>query len=374
MSALRSPLAGPELHGPAVTGIGAVTGYGWGEKHVRDGLYSARSAVSQVVDSGREARPDSKWMAVVSDEGDETDGPDRLARAARFATRQAINDAWERGWRPSGPVGLVHAVARSATAPGEGVLARISQEHSLGGPTTTITGGATAGLAALITAGLWIDAGMAEDVVVLASDLSAPDRSSTDPSERESLHTEAPARVVCRPFQEGSIGPNPGEASVAVVLSRRSQGAYGVLAGGAMARGTGTDMPDRVQLSKTVAAALTDAGVSAPSVTYLDAHGSGAPRSDAAEVEVLDGVLAGAVGVYSLKPLVGDCGAASGLVELLAPLYGFVTGVVPAPPRATKGHARLLDGPTATVDGPVVKTSLGTGGDMVAVVLRPPAA
>ncbi|HMK62247.1 MAG TPA: hypothetical protein VK386_01400, partial [Acidimicrobiales bacterium] len=30
---------------PTITGIGAVSGYGWGEKRLRAGLYSGRSAV-----------------------------------------------------------------------------------------------------------------------------------------------------------------------------------------------------------------------------------------------------------------------------------------------------------------------------------------
>ena len=44
--------------------------------------------------------------------------------------------------------------------------------------------------------------------------------------------------------------------------------------------------------------------------------------------------------------------------------------MIPAPPRVAKGHPRLLDGPTACVEGPVVKSSLGMGGHNGVLVLE----
>ena len=49
---------------------------------------------------------------------------------------------------------------------------------------------------------------------------------------------------------------------------------------------------------------------------------------------------------------------------------GFERGVIPAPPRVAKVHPRLLDGPTACVEGPVVKSSLGMGGHNGVMVLE----
>ncbi|HLX89875.1 MAG TPA: beta-ketoacyl synthase N-terminal-like domain-containing protein [Acidimicrobiales bacterium] len=374
MSQTQSPEAHQdERQRPVVTGLGAVTAYGWGEKRVRDGLYSARSAVSPVPAPASASVHDVRWMAVVSDEGEAVDGPDPVARAARFAAREAFADAWERGWRPGGSVGVIHAVAGAASGGSADVVAQIAHELAAAGPTMTVTGGSTAGAAALISATTWIAAGLADDVVVVATDLSASHGQPATTNGVPSLHTEAPARVVCRPFQEGSIGPNPGEASVAFVLSSQSAGAYGAVAGWALTQGTAPrpGVPDRVQLGQAVATALSVADLPATSVAYLNAHGSGVPDSDTAEAGLLDGPFAGAAGVYSLKPLLGDCGAASALVELLAVLYGFATGVVPAAPRHGAGHARLLDGPTAAVDGPVVKTSIGPTGQIAALVVRP---
>jgi 3-oxoacyl-[acyl-carrier-protein] synthase II len=118
--------------------------------------------------------------------------------------------------------------------------------------------------------------------------------------------------------------------------------------------------------------ALANTGVPAGDVTYLNAHGAGIPASDTVEASVYDEILAGAAGMFSVKPLVGHCQSAAGAVELCASLYGFATGVIPAPPRVARGHPRLLDGPTAVTDGLVLKASLGMSGHNAVVVLAPP--
>ena len=84
----------------------------------------------------------------------------------------------------------------------------------------------------------------------------------------------------------------------------------------------------------------------------MNAHGPGTKQCDTAEAAVLDALFPDAEGIFSVKPLAGHCQAAAGSVELLASLYGFERGVIPAPPRVAKGHPRLLDGPTACVEGP----------------------
>src|ERR1700683_2275794 len=87
----------------SIVGVGAVTGYGWGAKHLWDGFLLGESAVKLVdgldgyVDGGQAS------LSLIADGGDRRDGPSRFMRAARFAAREAIGDALERGWKP-GPV------------------------------------------------------------------------------------------------------------------------------------------------------------------------------------------------------------------------------------------------------------------------------
>ena len=93
-----------------VVGVGAVTGYGWGSKHLWDGFLLGESAVKLV--TGLEGYVDGgqAYLSLIADEGDRHDGPSRFMRAARFAAREAIADALERGWKPGPVVGLVHSV------------------------------------------------------------------------------------------------------------------------------------------------------------------------------------------------------------------------------------------------------------------------
>ena len=52
------------------------------------------------------------------------------------------------------------------------VLSAINQEFDFHGPTMAVTAMCASGVAGLLTAKMWIDAGIADDVLVLTSDLS----------------------------------------------------------------------------------------------------------------------------------------------------------------------------------------------------------
>src|SRR5271167_827937 len=93
-----------------ITGVGAVTGYGWGTKHMWDGFLLGESAVK--LTSGLEGYPDgeSAYIATITDEGDRHDGPTRFMQSLRFAAREAVADALERGWKPGPLVGVVHCL------------------------------------------------------------------------------------------------------------------------------------------------------------------------------------------------------------------------------------------------------------------------
>lgn len=381
----------------SVHGIGAVTGYGWGEKLVREGFYMSEPAIVPVGGFSPWYEHDDAWVAMVPDEGDRADGPSRMARAIRFAAREAVGDAHDRGWRPQGTVGLIHGIVLGDVdhwrdyhhRHGMGttrrnwlelmpstVLMEVMKEFDFHGPTMAVTAMCASGVVGLLTAKLWIDAGIADHVVVIASDLSITPENCMSFGTLGPLHVGAPPHEVCRPFQEGSIGFNPGEASVAMVVSGGRGTPYGRILGGGMTHDAFHPIsiaPDHLEVRRSFEIALANAGVKATDIAYLNAHGTGTAQCDAVEAAVFDELLTGASGIYSMKPLVGHCQGASGAVELLATLYGFETGVIPAPPRVAKGHPRLLDGLSAAVEGPVVKSSLGMGGHNAAIVLDAPA-
>ena len=361
----RSERAGGAV---AVTGIGAVSGYGWGEKRLREGLYSGRSAVHPVPGFLPWAPRQAPWLARVEPEGADTSVAGRDARALRFAAREALSDAQARGWQPGENVGIVQA----ADEPHH-LWAELSDELQLHGPGLSMTAGAASAAVALLTAKVWIEAGVADDVLVVCSDLSlTPERLRC--RDRLAPIVETSVEGACRPFQQGSTGANPGEAVVALMVSTLQGTPYARVLGGAMANGRSGDDVDAAQLRRAFDRALVAAGVSPGEVSYVNANGTGTPVGDAIEAAVVDELLGTVPGVYSLKPLLGDCGAAAGAVELIGALYGFSTGVVPAPARLGAGHPRLLDGPTAAVDGVVAKDSIGTSGECAVVLVGSPTA
>src|SRR3954447_14318301 len=95
---------------PTISGLGAVTGYGWGRKYLWEGVTSGESAAQLTPGFSGVFDDDEGWMALVPDGGDVTDGRGRFGRAIHAAVREAIEDATDRGWRPGDVVGVVHAI------------------------------------------------------------------------------------------------------------------------------------------------------------------------------------------------------------------------------------------------------------------------
>ncbi|VBA36084.1 3-oxoacyl-[acyl-carrier-protein] synthase 2 [Mycobacterium attenuatum] len=254
-------------------------------------------------------------------------------------------------------------------------ISLLMQEYGFHGPAMNVSAMCASGNAGLITAKMWLDYGLVEDVVFLATDLSMTPE-TVDHFVRMGVGVvDAEPLDACRPFQEGSRGFPMGEAAVAFVLTRRATHSYAQVLGGAMSHDayhvTSVD-PGHTEAAACVRQALDCAGVDGDAVRYLNAHGPGTQQCDRAEAAILDEVLGGQAEVYSLKPLVGHCQGAAAAVELAVTACAYEYGVVPAPPRVAPGHPRLLDGPTAMLGGFTVKTSLGMGGHNSAVVLAGP--
>lgn len=377
-----------------ITGIGAVSGYGWGTAALWDGLASGKAAATLHHDF---ARPGSNpvWLAKVPTGGDPADGPSRFGRAMRSAVREAIDDAAVRGWTPGRKVGLVHAVVlgdvdewRSfyldeggkrrvrdyLTLMPSTPVSLLMQEYGFHGPAMNVSAMCASGNAGLITAKMWLDSGFVDDVVLVATDLSATPENVEHFVALGVGVVDAPPQDACRPFQQGSRGFGAGEAATAFVLSARDDGAYGRVLGGSMSHdafhATSID-PRLTQVRRCFDEALADAGVTPSHVRYLNAHGPGTAQCDATETTMLETVLGSHAQVYSIKPLTGHCQGAASAVETAAAVLGFERGLVPAAPRVAQAHPLLLDGLTSAEPGVTVKSSLGMGGHNSVVVLAP---
>ena len=388
----RTPAVGAPVN---ITGVGAVTGYGWGTKHMWDGFMLGESAVklTQVADA---LDGEGAYLATIAPEGDRRDGPSRFMRSLRFAAREAITDAQQRGWRPGPVVGVVHCLvlgdvemwADFHRSEGKRVRARqwvnmmpstvlsmMMKENDFHGPTMGVSAMCASGNAGLITAKSWIDTGVATDVILLATDLSLMGQDLRGFVDVGVAVSDSPPFDACRPFQEGSRGFVAGEAAVAMVLSKESRGSYATVLGGSMTMDAYNAVavePDLTQIFRCFEDAMANSGVDPADVAYLNAHGPGTAQCDAAEARVLDEMFPHARGIFSVKPLTGHCQAAAAAVEVLATVYAFQTGYVPAPRQVAPGHPRLVDGHTARVPGPMVKSSIGMGGYNAVVVIGEP--
>ncbi len=380
-----------------ITGIGAVTGYGWGADPLWTGLLSGKPAAKLVGGFGSTGDEDA-WVARIADEGDPLDGLSRFARAMRGAAREAITDAVERGWVPGRRVGLLHAVVISEvegwrdfylkdaanrrirdylTLMPSTPVSMLMQEYDFHGPAMNVSAMCSSGNAGLITAKMWLDSGYVDDVVFVSTDLSLTPENVEHFVRLGVAVVDVEPLDACRPFQEGSRGFPAGEAAVAFVLSQRAERGYAHMLGGDMTHDayhlTSVD-PARTHIDKCVRSALSAAGTSPNEVAYLNAHGPGTHQCDTAEAGIVDDVLCGTPRIYSVKQMVGHCQGAAAAVELAAAALGYAHGTVPAPPVVAPGHPRLLDGPTPLQPGAVtLKTSLGMGGHNSAVVLAPAA-
>jgi 3-oxoacyl-[acyl-carrier-protein] synthase II len=379
-----------------ICGIGVVSAYGWNRRSLWEGLISGTPAATIAPQLNR-FPGDTVWAAYVAEGGDPADGPSRFARAMRAAAREAIEDAGARGWRPGRRVGLLHAVVlgevdlwrdfyvtRGGELPVHDYLALMPstpmstfmQEYGFHGPAMNVSAMCASGNAGLITAKAWLDGGIVDDVVFVATDLSLTPENVSHFVRLGVAIVDAEPLDACRPFQEGSRGFVMGEASVAFVLSRDATNPYALTLGGAMSHDayhvTSID-PKLDQVTSCFTDALDNAGVSAADIRYLNAHGPGTAQCDTAEAAVLDDLFGPDTGIYSVKPLTGHCQGAASAIEVAVAAMAYDTGTIPASPVVAPAHPRLLDGPTPMRDGLTVKSSLGMGGHNSVVVLAPPA-
>ncbi len=379
-----------------IVGVGAVTGYGWGAKHLWDGFLVGESAVRLVTGLDGYVPGGQAYLSIITDEGDRHDGPSRFMQSVRFAAREAVTDALERGWKPGPVVGLVHSLEKgdvemwsdfykagtSRIRPKtwvnmmpSTVLTMVMKEFDFHGPTMSVSAMCASANAGMITAKAWMDAGIVSDVILLATDLSGIPQNLRAFSDLGACVLDKPPLDACRPFQEGSRGFVGGEAAVAMVLSGSGTGSYASVLGGAMTVDgyhSAAIAPDFEEIFRCFRLALANADIDPGDVAYLNAHGPGTALCDAAEIKVLDEIFPSAHGIFSMKPLVGHCQSAAAAVETLATLYSFETGYIPAPQQVAPGHPRLVNGRTARLPGVVVKSSLGLGGYNTAVVIAEP--
>ncbi|WP_280432558.1 beta-ketoacyl synthase N-terminal-like domain-containing protein [Nocardia brasiliensis] len=378
-----------------IAGLGTVTGYGWGREALWQGLLSGKHAARPQPGFGPDRDTDG-WVARIPDGGDPELGS-VYVRSVQESVREAVADARTRGWRPGATVGLLHAIVLGDTDEWHDFYvhdhgkrrsrdflrllpstpnSNLMSEHGFHGPAMNVTAACSSANAALMTAQMWLAHGFVDDVVVVASDLSAiPDIVQPFVTLGAAVTDEDPL-MACRPFQEGSRGFGFGEAATAFVVTGAADRPYAAVLGGAMTN-DGFHVisvePSHEQIFACVRQALTAARVDPAQVAYLNSHGSGTQQCDVAETALLATIFDDRPQVLATKPLTGHCQAASGGVEVAATILGYEHGLMVSAPIVAAAHPRLVDGVIDHAgNGLTMKIALGMGGNNSALVLGPP--
>jgi 3-oxoacyl-[acyl-carrier-protein] synthase II len=258
----------------------------------------------------------------------------------------------------------------------------------LGGPHVVHTSACAAGALSLAHAAAQIERGDATIVVCGAAD-SMVNPLGLGGMARLGATSPRNEPDACRPFDRRRDGLAMGEgAAIFVVESEehaRARGAESL----ALVLGWGSTQdaykataprPDGRAAARAIRRALEVARLDASAIGYVNAHGTGTPLNDPAEVRAIRtafGEAAERVAVSSIKGAVGHAMAASGAIELAASLLAFQRDLLPG-----TAHHRVRD-PECDLDiigeAPrrarvdyLLSNSFGFGGQNACVVLARP--
>ncbi|MFL6202815.1 MAG: beta-ketoacyl-[acyl-carrier-protein] synthase family protein [Thermoanaerobaculia bacterium] len=395
----------------AVSGIGAVSGLGWGIGPLWEGLRAGRTAIRPFQRFDHSAHR-THLAAEIADPSDTDLSSDprwqRLSLADRFAVFAAAEalamaglamplDALQAGvWFGSSTGGMFESerffgeflrgrwrnaklrdlAAQQVNAPGDAV----ARWFGVSGPVSTVSSACSSGALAL---GAALEAVRSGEVDVAVS-------GGSDSLCRLTYAGFNALRSVdegpCRPFRAGREGMSFGEGSAVLVLEPLER----VLARGAeplaefSGAGSACDAhhmtapdPSGAGAAAAIEAALRDAGMPASEVGFVNAHGTGTPLNDAAEWRALQRVFgerAGGLPLTATKALLGHLLGSSGAIEAVATVLCLRHGELHPVPGCAEADPGL---PVSLVlDRPLplpgvraaVSTSLAFGGSNAALV------
>jgi 3-oxoacyl-[acyl-carrier-protein] synthase II len=385
----------------AVTGFGAVTALGLGVDALWQGQLEGRRAfrtVSSFDVQGCRAQIAAEVTADVPAVGE-----DRSASLAVLAASEALHGADIDDKRQR--LGLVVGSACAGTAVLETALsatpdlfpswcrryerrwladevaaALARNAHVAIGPRAVINTACTSGAVAIALAGDWLRANDCDCVLAIGTDELARftytgflSLRSLDPNP-------------CRPFDRTRRGLTIGEGAGCLVLERvRDATRRGApIRGRILSVGLACDAhhltapdPEGSGAVRALERGLAEAGIGVSDVGFVNAHGTGTPLNDVAEITSIErafGEHARECPVHSVKGTIGHCMGAAGAIEAIVALRSLETGIVPA----TAGLSDCeFDGRVSCVKEHAIKveasyavsTSFGFGGNDAVVVL-----
>lgn len=250
------------------------------------------------------------------------------------------------------------AVRRSAA--GNATL-QIALEYPLSGPFQTIVNACSAGADAIGVGASWIRSDRCD--IVIAGGAESLYRVTYEGFISLMNYDE----TACKPFDRHRKGLNLGEGAAAMILesaaSLQKRGktprthvmGYGLAADAYHLTGPA---PDGHGLRLAVSDALTEAGVAAEAVSFINAHGTGTPDNDKTEAAVFRDLFPGTP-FFSLKGAIGHTLGAAGAIEAVVTAACLEKGEIPPSPGFASPDPELGLSPTtsATTIAPFVALS-----------------
>ncbi len=398
-----------------VTGAGIVSGLGCGWEVNCEGILSGKPAfrpVSRFDVAPRRAKiaaevDDIDALALEGDDGTGKGVPEsRFERASRMLMR-AAREAWcQAGWEPGDDIPVIlgttsggmsegeayyrHAIESPADRRGQArrVVAYQCQRQGLDlmdaigfrGPLTIVANACASGANAIGEAWAELRHGNADRVLTGGYDaLSELVFSGFD-------SLQAISTSVCRPFDSNRDGLSVGEGAAVLTLERRDyarqRGApiLGEIVGYAStmdAHHLTQPHPEGYAAARAMRYACDRAGIAPDGIDYVNAHGTGTPLNDGAEMKAIAqwaGELAELIPVSSIKSTFGHTLGGAGALEAVACLMALEEQTIP--PTST---LETLDSscpfPVVSHASPkplhtVLSNSFGFGGANASLALR----
>ncbi|SEA74610.1 PfaB family protein [Desulfuromusa kysingii] len=255
---------------------------------------------------------------------------------------------------------------RTMGALGSVVASRIAKEFRIGGPSFTLSAEENSGLKALEVGIHSLQEGSINRAIVGAVDLAGD------------------LRAVLSKYREGSFqGSLIGEGAAAVILKRLDDARQDGDQIYAVINGTGSAIggeiyncaPDESSYSKSIEIACQNSNVSADTISYFEADGSGQPANDHLELNVIKALSRQNPHSYrckvgSVKAAIGHAGAAAGLASLIKTALCLQQRILPPEQNLTfLNSAQSLLSPAPqywlhnNADGPRRALVSGIGGD-----------
>jgi 3-oxoacyl-[acyl-carrier-protein] synthase II len=264
-----------------------------------------------------------------------------------------------------------------------GVVDEVADAFSIKGPRHAINTACSSGAVAIAIAVDWLREGDCDVAIALGSD----ELGRFTYTGFHALRAMAPEP--CRPFDRNRCGLSMGEGAGCLILERSSDAKRrgSVIRGYVCSVGLSCDAhhltapdPEGYGPARAIRAALDVANLSPEAIGFINAHGTGTPLNDAAEVASIEvGLGASAVRcpVHSSKATTGHCMGAAGAIEAVVALNSLERGLVPHTAGLSDcefdGRVHCVKERPLGVDVDyAMSTNFGFGGNDAAVVLAHP--